>query len=203
MFSPSQTLDFSRADIDNAVSLAASTIAQRPTIAQLTAAQAILSDSLVFLRGDLGSGVRLILQLAFGAWKILTASIEDPRADVLVLGPTGKAARRLSEVFETEAKTVHAALEYDARTRAWGRLRSNPLHHGLVIIDTLHMLPDDALYALIKACPAAHKAIGHDPTCLAAPAGLPNLGTTIHLDERIRIPANCLPPVAAEIGLPF
>ena len=49
--------------------------------------------------------------------------------------PTGKAARRLSELTGADATTIHRLLEFDPRTRQFVRNREHPLSCDLLIVD--------------------------------------------------------------------
>ncbi len=54
--------------------------------------------------------------------------------------PTGRAAKRMSEMAGEEAKTVHRLLEYNPRDGGFQRNENNPLEADIVIIDEASML---------------------------------------------------------------
>jgi len=85
--------------------------------------------------------------------EIAAATIDGP---VILLAPTGKAARRLAEATGRSAQTVHRGL--DARLEggrsSFGHCASNPLPSGcFVIVDEASMLDVETTAALLDALP--------------------------------------------------
>lgn len=67
-----------------------------------------------------------------GAGKTLVARVihklfTDDDVPVMLCAPTGKAARRLTEVIGAEASTIHRLLEFNGGTGHFGRTADNPL----------------------------------------------------------------------------
>lgn len=54
--------------------------------------------------------------------------------------PTGKAAKRLAEQTDREAKTVHRMLEYSPIEDCWTRTADNPFPHDVIVLDEASML---------------------------------------------------------------
>jgi exodeoxyribonuclease V alpha subunit len=54
----------------------------------------------------------------------------------LLCAPTGRAAKRLSEVTGVEAKTIHRLLEAQPDTGRFGRNEANPLDCDLIVADS-------------------------------------------------------------------
>jgi len=82
--------------------------------------------------------------------------LEDKGVDVKLCAPTGRAAKRLSEVTDRDAKTIHRLLEveYDDRDRPiFNRNKENPLRTGAVIIDEMSMVDTILCSALLDAIP--------------------------------------------------
>ncbi len=73
---------------------------------------------------------------------------------VLLSSPTGRAAERLSEAAEKEAKTVHRLLEYDPITSSFKRGKDRPLNADLVIVDEASMLDITLFSHLLEAIPS-------------------------------------------------
>ena len=84
------------------------------------------------LVGESGCGKSTIL-------KALLLILAQKGIVVKLAAPTGRAAKRLSEACDREAKTIHRLLEYDAAIRAFKRNRENPLEADMVIIDETSM----------------------------------------------------------------
>ncbi len=67
--------------------------------------------------------------------------------------PTGRAARRLSEVTDRKASTLHRMLLYDPDTELFGRNQDSPLDADVVIVDEASMVDTLLMYNLIMAVP--------------------------------------------------
>ena len=67
--------------------------------------------------------------------------------------PTGRAAKRLSESTGLPAKTIHRLLDFDPRTGAFKRDRSQPLQADLVVIDEASMVDIALMNQLLRAVP--------------------------------------------------
>lgn len=106
-------------------------------------------NGLVILTGGPGTGktttVRGILQV-----------FEALGLNTLLAAPTGRAAKRLSELCGMEAKTIHRLLEagyaVGGRT-AFQRNLTNPLECDAVILDEVSMVDITLMQALVEALP--------------------------------------------------
>ena len=106
-------------------------------------------NGLVILTGGPGTGktttVRGILQV-----------FEALGLNTLLAAPTGRAAKRLSDLTGMEAKTIHRLLEagfgMGGRT-AFARNLTNPLECDAVILDEVSMVDITLMQALIEALP--------------------------------------------------
>ena len=67
--------------------------------------------------------------------------------------PTGRAAKRMSEITKCKAFTIHSLLEFDFRIQGFKRNRHNPLDCDLLIVDEASMIDTYLMYALLKALP--------------------------------------------------
>jgi exodeoxyribonuclease V alpha subunit len=75
------------------------------------------------------------------------------RQRILLASPTGRAAKRLSEVTGREAKTIHRLLEYSPSEGGFKRNSENPLEADMVIIDEASMIDVLLMNHLLKAIP--------------------------------------------------
>lgn len=106
-------------------------------------------SGLVILTGGPGTGktttVRGILQV-----------FETLGLNTLLAAPTGRAAKRLSDLTGMEAKTIHRLLEASfavgGRT-AFARNLTNPLECDAVILDEVSMVDITLMQALVEALP--------------------------------------------------
>ena len=74
---------------------------------------------------------------------------------VLLAAPTGRAAKRMSEMTGEEAKTIHRLLEFsgggEASDATFGRNMDNPLDADVIIIDEMSMVDISLMCSLLKA----------------------------------------------------
>ncbi len=75
---------------------------------------------------------------------------------VLLAAPTGRAAKRMAEATDHEAKTIHRLLEYVGAPGSGGsfmRNETNPLECDLLIVDEASMIDQILFHHLLKAMP--------------------------------------------------
>ncbi len=84
---------------------------------------------------------------------------ESRNLDIELAAPTGRAAKRMTELTGKEAKTIHRLLEVewgDGEQRRFARNEKNPLSCDIIIIDEASMIDsllfDDLLKALKLSC---------------------------------------------------
>lgn len=83
----------------------------------------------------------------------IVAAFEALKKEVLLASPTGRAAKRLTEVTGREARTVHRMLEFDPEKRGFKRDAETPLECDVLIVDESSMLDMVLTYSLLKAVP--------------------------------------------------
>ena len=105
--------------------------------------KAVASKALV-LTGGPGTGKTTLLNC-------IIRILEGKGQRILLASPTGRAARRLSEVTGREAKTIHRLLEYSPNEGGFKRNEENPLEADLVIIDESSMVDILLMNHLLKA----------------------------------------------------
>lgn len=71
----------------------------------------------------------------------------------VLCAPTGRAAKRLSEVSERDAKTIHRLLEFDPNSGGFRRSSDDPIQADLVIVDEVSMVDLQLFEALLDALP--------------------------------------------------
>ena len=86
-----------------------------------------------------------------------------PQCSALLLAPTGRAAKRLSEATGLEAKTIHRALDLDftngERADAFSYDMSSKLDNDLIIIDEVSMVDSSVMYYLLKVVKRSAKVV--------------------------------------------
>ena len=79
--------------------------------------------------------------------------LEKKGQQIVLASPTGRAAKRLSEVTGREAKTIHRLLEFSPSEGGFKRNEEYPLDTDMVIIDEVSMVDILLMNHLLKAIP--------------------------------------------------
>lgn len=129
---------------------------------QHRAAVGALQCRLSIITGGPGTGKTTALKVLYAAYRAAR-----PQEDIILLAPTGKAARRMTEQIGQEAYTVHSAV-YSGRSkvRRYGDKEWSP---GLIILDEASMLSINLLADLFRSvAPATRIVLVGDPDQLPA-----------------------------------
>jgi exodeoxyribonuclease V alpha subunit len=123
----------------------------------------------------LGSGVSLLTGgPGTGKSRTVAAVVQLLRAkgtEVALAAPTGRAAKRLEELTDHPATTVHRLLGAQGMTGGFARNEEWPLDAEVVVVDEASMLDVELTAALLEACPdGTHLLLVGDP------AQLPSIG---------------------------
>ena len=81
----------------------------------------------------------------------ITAVFESLGKQILLAAPTGRAARRLSQVTGRKAHTIHRLLKYSPAQDEFEHDRDNPLQADVVIIDEASMIDTVLMAHLLEA----------------------------------------------------
>ena len=106
-----------------------------------------LADGVLVLTGGPGTGKTTTI-------KAIITLLEQQKQEFALAAPTGRAAKRMTDLTGYEAKTLHRLLEVE-----WGdhdrleftRNEKNPLKVDAVIVDELSMVDVTLFHALLKA----------------------------------------------------
>jgi exodeoxyribonuclease V alpha subunit len=113
---------------------------------QKKAVIAALTDKVHIITGGPGTGKSTITNA------ILTIS-SKLTTNILLAAPTGRAAKRLSQITRRNAQTIHSLLEMNFEAGGFKRNRENPLECDLLIIDEASMIDTPLLFHLLRAIP--------------------------------------------------
>lgn len=115
---------------------------------QKQAIKASIENGIMILTGGPGTGKTTTLNA-------IISILENKGLNVVLCAPTGRAAKRMSELTNKQAKTIHRLLEVE-----WGendkqsfqRNDKNPLDCDVLIVDELSMVDIKLFESLLKAC---------------------------------------------------
>ncbi|MDF2578018.1 MAG: recd1 [Chlamydiales bacterium] len=111
-----------------------------------------LTEKVQVITGGPGTGKSTITHAILTISSTLTSNI-------LLAAPTGRAAKRMSEITGKNASTIHSLLEYDFTQGGFKRNRKNPLKCDLLIVDESSMIDTMLMYNLLKAIPSGSRVI--------------------------------------------
>lgn len=118
---------------------------------QLAVIQGI-TEKLQIITGGPGTGKSTIINVILAISTQLTNRI-------LLAAPTGRAAKRMSEITGRKASTIHSLLEFDFKKGGFKRNRETPLECDLLIVDEASMIDTLLMYSLLKAVPSTARVI--------------------------------------------
>lgn len=122
---------------------------------QKNAIQNSINSGVSIITGGPGTGKTTII-------KCIIEILKQNGQNVMLLAPTGRAAKRLSDATNEDAKTIHRALEVNAISSENSRFvhnETNPLRTNVVIVDEVSMVDVMLMFSLLRALPRDCKLI--------------------------------------------
>lgn len=114
---------------------------------QKEAIKLFMEHSAMIITGGPGTGKTTIVNAMIKIYQRL-----NPDQRLAIVAPTGRAAKRLSEVTGVEACTIHRLLKWDLHTNTFAVNEKNPLDVDLLIIDEFSMVDSLLFSHLLLAC---------------------------------------------------
>lgn len=111
-----------------------------------------LQEKVFILTGGPGTGKSTITNAILRIYEKLTKKI-------YLAAPTGRAAKRMSEITHRKAFTLHSLLEMDFIAGKFKKGKDNPLSCDLIIVDEASMIDTQLMHSLLKALPSTAKVI--------------------------------------------
>ncbi len=119
---------------------------------QEQAVRQVLQEKVSIITGGPGTGKSTIT-------KALVAIFEKLTDKILLVAPTGRAAKRLAEITHKYASTIHRILKFDFTKGRFKYDRDNPLPCDVIIIDESSMIDTYLTYQLVRAIPTHAKVV--------------------------------------------
>lgn len=114
---------------------------------QQEAIRCAVENKVAIITGGPGTGKTTIISAILKVFTKLTINI-------LLAAPTGRAAKRMSEMTGYDAKTIHRMLEYSSQKGGFQKNEENLLKCDLLIVDETSMIDTMLMHHLLKAIPA-------------------------------------------------
>jgi exodeoxyribonuclease V alpha subunit len=111
-----------------------------------------VKEKVLIVTGGPGTGKSTITKAILS----ITEKISDR---ILLAAPTGRAAKRMSEITGKKASTLHSLLEIDFKTGKFKHNKDNPLVCDLIIVDEASMIDTQLMNHLLKAIPSDARVI--------------------------------------------
>ena len=113
---------------------------------QYIAVETAAREKVMILTGGPGTGKTFVTRTIVTLWKAMGKKIA-------CAAPTGRAAKRLSEMTGIEAKTLHRLLEFDPSSMGFKRDLDNQLNCDAIVVDESSMVDLFMAHSLLKAIP--------------------------------------------------
>jgi exodeoxyribonuclease V alpha subunit len=131
-------------DFDKAVTWCEQKTGKRLAPSQREALRTVLASQVVIITGGPGVGKTTLLNS-------ILIILRAKGVQCLLCAPTGRAAKRLSEATNMEARTIHRLLEVEPGTGRFARNESRHLECDVVVMDETSMVDVMLMHSLLKA----------------------------------------------------
>jgi exodeoxyribonuclease V alpha subunit len=133
-------------DTDKAVAWVQDKLAIELAANQKQAVAQAVSGKVHIITGGPGTGKSTITKAILSINEKLTSKI-------FLAAPTGRAAKRMTEITGKKASTIHSLLEFNFKGGGFKKNRETPLDCDLIIVDEASMIDTYLMYSLLKALP--------------------------------------------------
>ena len=113
---------------------------------QVNAIKNFFNNSISLIVGGPGTGKTTLIKGLVSIFKE-----HFPFHDIVVVAPTGRAAKRINEMCDVQSKTIHSLLHWNKEDNTFIYNESNPLIYDCLIIDEFSMVDNNLFASLLKA----------------------------------------------------
>lgn len=138
--------DFEMDDLDRKINRVEDQLKIEFDDQQKEAIERFFLEDVMVLTGGPGTGKSTLLS---GIVTLLQS--HTPWLQIAMCAPTGRAAKRLEELTNVQATTIHSMLNWDLEGNVFGRHEENPLECDVLIVDEFSMVDTWLFYNLLKA----------------------------------------------------
>jgi exodeoxyribonuclease V alpha subunit len=137
-------VSFAGLDSDRIVQEVLKKLAIKLSVEQLAAIEGILSHRVTVITGGPGTGKTTLI-------KSISALFDAFGKTLCLAAPTGRAARRISEVTGRKAETIHKLLGYNPAKGLFEKNRDHPIDADAIVIDEASMIDTFLMFHLLQA----------------------------------------------------
>jgi exodeoxyribonuclease V alpha subunit len=132
--------------IEKAIQWAQQTIGITLSAEQREALRLALKEKVLVITGGPGTGKTTLINCLSAIWSYKKVAFS-------LAAPTGRAAKRMSEVTGQDASTIHRMLEFSPKTGRFLRDEKDPLKCNAIVLDESSMLDISLMSSLLRATP--------------------------------------------------
>ncbi|MFO7602090.1 MAG: ATP-dependent RecD-like DNA helicase [Candidatus Desulfacyla sp.] len=133
-------------DADKAVSWVQQRLSISLATDQIRAIKGAAENKALVITGGPGTGKTTIINAILTIFSRL-------KIRMLLAAPTGRAAKRMSEITGRESRTIHRMLEYSLQKGGFQKNEDSPLCCDLLVVDEASMIDTVLMYHLLRAVP--------------------------------------------------
>ncbi|ACL74477.1 AAA family ATPase [Ruminiclostridium cellulolyticum] len=146
---------------------------------QKEAVKAVFNTNMLILTGSAGSGKTTTVECMIYVLQRYFEKQEE--MSFMLAAPTGKAAKRLTEITGFEAMTLHRLLQFSYENKGFFYRQGNELPYDLIVVDESSMLSIDLAHALFTAISP-----GTTVVLIGDTQQIPSVGAGNVLDDMIK-----------------
>ncbi len=113
---------------------------------QKEAIKQFIASPLMLLTGGPGTGKTTVVKAIIKIYQLLY-----PTKTIAIVAPTGRAAKRIYELTNVQAYTIHSLLKWDLHSNHYAMNHDNPLDYDVLIVDEFSMVDVQLFYRLLDA----------------------------------------------------